>query len=259
MNPPPTVPPAGWPRSRFWGIVGIIFVLQTGMLLLFGEHDHKARPAKQSGAGFHLLSAPLTADQLSKIFFALDPTVFPLPGAHGFSERAWLNAPAPVFEMPSQTEGPAWLAIKTNQLGAHFAQLPQSKTGVPFGLNVPSSAEMEPWPISLRPEKFRSQSLFELSAGLRERQLNAPSTLPPRANLLLLSNSVVQIAVDSAGQVIAARLIGRSGSVEADNSAVEEAQNLRFRPAPASAPVWGDAIFEWQTLAPSNGAPAPLH
>jgi TonB family protein len=72
----------------------------------------------------------------------------------------------------------------------------------------------------------------------------------------LLSNSVVQIAVDSAGQVIAARLLGRSGSVDADTNALDKARSLRFRPVPLPAPVWGNAIFEWQTLEQTNSTPS---
>ena len=87
---------------------------------------------------------------------------------------------------------------------------------------------------------------------LAGRQLNAPSVLPAQTNALLLSNTVVQIAVDSAGQVISARLLDRSGSVDADGYALVQARNLRFRPSPGPVPVWGNAVIEWQTLAPSN-------
>jgi TonB family protein len=73
----------------------------------------------------------------------------------------------------------------------------------------------------------------------------------------LLANSVVEVAVDPAGQVVDARLLApRSGSAEADNTALALAHGLRFKPVGSPAPVWGRAVFEWQTLEPTNAGPA---
>jgi hypothetical protein len=47
----------------------------------------------------------------------------------------------------------------------------------------------------------------------------------------------------------------RSGLAEADNTAVGLARRLRFRPVSSPAPVWGKAVFEWQTLEPTNAGP----
>src|SRR5258708_31384943 len=103
----PPIEPAQWTRGRFLGLVGVLFVLQAGLILLFAEREQSSSHAIPSPAQFGLMGMPLTADQLSKTFFAIDPTVFSLPNLHGFSERAWLRPTAQQFEMPSETKAPA--------------------------------------------------------------------------------------------------------------------------------------------------------
>jgi TonB family protein len=205
---------------------------------------------------FHLLGRPLTADQLFKTFFAIDPTVFPLPSPHGFSERAWLRLPARQFEAPGETEAPAWLTLDAARLGTDFPPLNRAKSALPFSLTDQRGPELDPWPAFLAPEPVRTQSLLEIQGELAGRQLNAPAGMRAWPSAQLLAKSVVQIAVDPAGQVTAARLLARSGSTEADSNALDQARRLRFRPVPSPAPVWGKAVFEWQTVEPANASAA---
>jgi TonB family protein len=230
-------------------------IVQAGLILLFGGREH--RPARMVPAPgyFRLLGSPLTEDQLFKTFFAIDPTVFPLPSLHGFSERAWLRLPARHFEAPGETEPPAWLTLDAARLGTDFPPLNRAKSALPFVLTDQRGAEAEAWPVFLAPEPARTQSLLEIQGDLAGRQLNAPAGMRAWPSAELLAKSVVQIAVDSAGQVVAARLLARSGSVEADNNALDKARRLRFRPVPSPTPVWGKAVFEWQTAAPANAGP----
>jgi TonB family protein len=65
---------------------------------------------------------------------------------------------------------------------------------------------------------------------------------------------VVQIAVDSAGQVVAARLLERSGSADVDAMALYLTRQLRFRPVSAEPRVWANAVFAWQTAEPTNAS-----
>jgi hypothetical protein len=255
MNAPPAKP-GGWTGRRFWAMAGVFCLAQTGLIVLFASRE-QPRPITASEPGnFRLMGMPLTAGQLTKTFFAIDPTVFPLPGRHGFSQRAWLHRPMEQFEVPSEMEPPAWLALDAGRLGADFAPLSLAQSALPFDLKDQNASELEPWPVFLAPEQFRTQSAFEIRGELADRQLNAPLQLPVETNTELLSNSVVQIAVDSAGQVVAARLLAQSGSVDADNTALDKARSLRFRPAPSPGPVWGKAVFEWQTVGTNNPSPA---
>ena len=252
----PPAEPAQWTRGRFLGLVGVLFVLQAGLILLFAEREQSSSHVVPPPGHFGLVRMPLTADQLSKKFFASDPTVFSLPNLHGFSERAWLRPAAQQFEMPSETEAPAWLTNDAVQLGTNFPQLSGAKSVQPFGLPAQRGPDSEPWPAFLSPEVIKTQSILEIEGDLAGRPFNTPAGLPAWPSAQLLANSVVQIAVDSAGQVIAARLLARSGSTDADTNALDKARNLRFRPASSPAPVWGNAVFEWQTVEPTNASPA---
>jgi len=257
----PATEPSQWTRGRFLSFVGVLFALQAGLIALFAERDHGVSHAAPAPAHLRLLGTPLTADQLSKIFFAIDPTVFPLPSPHGFSERAWLRQPAQQYEVPSETEAPEWLAINAARLGTNFPLLSRPKSLLPFGLADQGGPDLEPWPAFLTPERLMTQSHLEIHGELARRQLNLPAELrawPPGPGTQLLSNSIVQIAVDSAGQVIAARLLARSGSVDADTNALDKARSLRFRPVPTPTPVWGEAVFAWQTAGPTNASPSGL-
>jgi hypothetical protein len=68
----------------------------------------------------------------------------------------------------------------------------------------------------------------------------------------LLSNSVVQFAVNRAGQVVSAVLLSGSGLKEADDSALTNVNVLRFRPSGTAASdfEWGTATFYWKSVAP---------
>jgi hypothetical protein len=243
---------AGWTKRRFWCLAGALFAAQAGLILLFAEGSHGASHQAPVPGHFRLLGAPLTADQLTKTFFATDPTVFPLPNLQGFSGRAWLRLPEQNFDMPETTEAPAWRTIDANRLGADFPPLHRADSPLPFGLADENDAELEPWPVSLTSQPIRTGSAFEIQGELAGRQLNPPTELRSWPSPQLLSNSVVQIAVDSAGQVVAAELLGRSGLTDADTIALDKVRSLRFRPSPVPSPVWGNAVFEWQTLEQTN-------
>ncbi|MGP8198448.1 MAG: energy transducer TonB [Limisphaerales bacterium] len=244
-----------WTRGRFWRVFGVLCVVQVGLIWLFGGRERGLGRTAPVPGHFGLVGTPLTAGELTRTFFAIDPTVFPMPSLHGFSERAWLRLPT--YQLPDETEPPAWLTLNTNRLGIDFPPSGRAEAILPSALTDQSAPELDPWPASLAPERVRTNSLFEIEGELAGRLLNAPGGLPSWPSTLLLANSVVQIAVDSAGQVVAARLLApRSGSAEADNTALALARQLRFRPVPSPAPVWGKAVFDWQTLEPTNAGPA---
>ena len=71
-------------------------------------------------------------------------------------------------------------------------------------------------------------------------------------SLKLLTNSVVQIAVNPAGEVVAARLAASCGLATADAEAAAKARALRFRPSPSAVMQWAEAIFQWHTIEPAE-------
>ena len=78
----------------------------------------------------------------------------------------------------------------------------------------------------------------------------------------------MQIAVDAAGRVFSAALLNvKSGSAEANASALKLARSARFQPwrwigphPPPPAPdglSWGTIVFHWHTVARTNSAALP--
>jgi hypothetical protein len=249
---PPDLP--CWTRQRFWGFVLMVFIAQAGLILLFAESGRGISHLASGAVHFHLLPDELTSAQLTKSFFATDPTVFSMPSRKGFSESAWLQSSAPQFDVPDETEPPAWLGVDAIQLGTNFPSLARTNSLQPFKMADQGEVELEQWPPALPPESFSNQSVFELPGELSGRALNVPTNLKSWPSAVLLSNTIVQIAVDASGQVVAARLTGRSGLVDADTNALDWARHLRFRPSATGSPVWGNALFEWQTLEQTNAA-----
>jgi TonB family protein len=77
--------------------------------------------------------------------------------------------------------------------------------------------------------------------------------LPARPSDKVLDNSVVEIAVNGAGEVVAQHIVSPgSGSKEADREALKQAKLLRFRPLNAIGTIWGQATFEWETTEPGK-------
>jgi len=269
---------AAWTRGRFLGVVGILFLLQAGLIYLFGDHSRPLPPLSAPSVRFRDLGASVSEDQLLRQFFVADPAVFPLPNPHGFSGRGWLNQRPRATNAGIQIEAPIWLEFDTARTGTHFPVLPASyfrfvlsledRLGTNFpvhssgsdsilsGLAEQRSRQEEPLPGFLAPEIMPTQSVFRLEGGLNDRLLGAGPELRAWSSEKLLTNSLVQIAVDSMGEVVAARLTGRCGLPEADADAVAKAGALRFRPSPSAATRWGQAVFQWQTTEqPATGPP----
>lgn len=255
MKTPPTVP-RGWAPGKFWGVVAALCLVQAGLILLFAGRSRELNPVVPPAEAVRIIGTPLTAGELTRMFFATDPTVFPLPSKHGFSDEGWLRLPMLDFDVAPEREPPAWLALDTNRLGAGLQSITGHNALLPFPLMDRGMSEYEPWPLLSAPADARTQSLFEIQGPLATRQINAPTLLPAETNSQLLSNSIVQIAVDPAGQVVAAHLLDRSGSADVDAKALNIANQLRFRPMPTEPTVWADAVFAWQTAEPTNTAAA---
>jgi TonB family protein len=246
---------SSWTRRRFLWVICALFVLQAGLILLFGERSRPQPPWSAPSIRFRALGASLNEDQLLRQFFVGDPAVFALLNRHGFSGRGWLNQRPLEYQSENQLEPPDLLPLSTALLGTHFPTFKTDFQAVPAGLADQQSRIEEPTPDFLPPEIITTQSVFRLEGGLNDRLLGAGPALRVQPSEKLLTNSMVQIAVDPAGEVVAARLDASCGSPEADAEAVAKARALRFRPAPSAATQWGEAVFQWQTTEPAGADP----
>ncbi len=246
---------SSWTRGRFLGVVGVLFVLQAGLLFLFGSRSVPQPRLPPPSVHFRSLGAAVDEAQLMRDYFVGDPAVFPLPNQHGFSGRGWLNQQPLKYQSEIQLEPPAWLALDTARLGTNFPTLPSGTEAILPDLNDQLARHEEPLPIFLAPENIATQSIFRLENVLTDRLVGAGPVLGTWPSPQLLTNSTVQIAVNPVGEVVAARLVGRSGSSDADTDALAKARALRFRPSRSSGTIWGEAVFQWQTTEPAAADP----
>jgi hypothetical protein len=248
-----------WTRGRFLGVVGGLFALQIGLILLFGARAVSDVTAPVPVTQFRTVGALMNQEQLMRLFFASDPAVFPLPSRHGFSGRAWMDQPPAQFHPTNQLEAPQWLALNAGQLGISFPILTNAGGITPLTLAQLDMPQLEPQPVFLSTEIIPTQSVFRIEGGLAVRLVGPAPTLQPwpSTSRKLLTNTVVQIAVNQAGDVMAARLLTRCGSPEADADAVAKARALRFRPSTGAPTIWAQAVFYWQTTFPAATGTQP--
>jgi hypothetical protein len=266
---------ASWPRERFWGVVGVLCVLQAGLIFLFGDRSRALPPLSSQSVRFRALGASVSEDQLLRQFFVGDPAVFPLPNPHGFSSGGWLDQRPLTYQAEIQLEPPIWLDLDTARLRSNLPVIPSSfshfvlslVTGlgtnlpadsgpIPLGLAEKRSRFDETAPVFLSPEIIPTKSNFRLEGGLGDRLQGPAPALRSWSSEQLLTKSVVQIAVNAVGEVVATRLDARCGLTEADAEALATARALRFRPSPSVGLQWGQAVFQWQTAeTPAPGPP----
>jgi hypothetical protein len=242
-------------RRRFLGVVGALFVLQAGLLFLFGDHSRRQPQSSRTSVHFRALGASVGENELLRQYFVGDPAVFPLPNSHGFSGRGWMGQRPLEYQFENQLEAPIWLTNDTARLGIDFPVLPSDSEAIVAGLTEQQDRQDEPLPPFLAPEMIQTQSVFRLEGGLRDRLLGAALVLTTWPSLQLLTNSDVQIAVDSNGEVVITRLEARCGLAEADADALAKARALRFRPSRSAGTRWGEAVFQWQTIEPAVASP----
>lgn len=254
-----------WTAKRWVGWVSGVFVLQ--LVLIFWLSDRtpvRSRPVKSQP------TLQVTGPTCSEWLGLVDPTLFALPHRESFSGPAWLNSlPA---DLPDHDRG------AVQRLAPELLSRPRvAFSELPRLALVDSPAPLRrAWPEvemgAAAPQGFLpDQSRWRLDGDLVGRRLLSDFKLPswPSPNGDLLTNTIVQLAVNDAGFAELLTLLSSSGSVEADQRALELARNARFEPLreleidsvtqPAQRLNWGQIIFCWHTLAQvptTNSIPA---
>jgi TonB family protein len=247
--------------------VVLVFCAQLGLILWLGVRT-TPEPRPVMAAPALRLAGGASADLLA----LTDPTLFALPHQDGFSGPAWLRVsrlPVPGFVWTEETN---LLPLPAPPLGAAFGQFMATNHFDSVQMpNKPESALALPEPLPL---EIPTQSMLRVVGALAPRRLTTTLELPswpPRTNsateLDLVTNSRVQVVVDTEGKPVSVALLSSSGSPAADKYALDGARLARFEPLspsetetstnPLADLAWGQMIFEWHTLPQSaNDAPA---
>ena len=184
-----------------------------------------------------------------------DPTLLALPSLAGFSGDAWLRFPAFGYQTAEWVEPAHWLALATQSLAATFSQFIATNVIAPPLIADKPLPPLQRYEPNFPNEPFPTQSVVRIEGELSGRRLLTPVNLKSWVASEILSNTVVQAAVDSLGFTFSATLLSSSGSTNADRHALTEVSNARFRPVripsqadPIRSLMWGRWTFQWHTL-----------
>jgi hypothetical protein len=247
--------PRRWSRQRWWFLVAIVLITHIGFIFAFGDRKPLATRRPTPSTQLRLASP---ADELIALN---DPTLFALPHRRSFAQSAWLKIPEISSPSYRWSEPPRLLALPVEQLGESFARFMQTNTFSEFVFQT------KPAPMPMVAKLPGSAALAATNSNVRtsrelvnRRWLNQPALrVWPAADLL--TNSVAQIVVRNDGAVFSAKILPPgSGSIEADQFALDAAQSARFTPERANDDrlTVGALVFEWVTVPlPATNAPNP--
>jgi TonB family protein len=250
---PASAQPRSWSPRRWGGVVGLVFVVQLGLIFWLGSTAPiRPRPAAPSVA-FRF------AGRASAELLALtDPTLFALPHQRNLAAPVLPRMPPP-DHIPSQSPPPTSPPLPSlGHPGIALSRLVETNDFAALLLpSLPRSAPTIPEVSS--PAVTAGQSVLQLEGGLAGRRLRAPLELKSWTHPEILASSVVEVVVDAAGRPVSAELLSRSGSEAADLYALAQARTARFEPAEPQQPgaaagptaLWsyGRMVFRWHTIA----------
>ncbi|MDB6058039.1 MAG: hypothetical protein JWO95_1883 [Verrucomicrobiales bacterium] len=235
-----------WPLGRWLVLICGLLIFQLGFAYLVADRPIGRAGRKEQHIVARTVPGTLSEERLSQTFFTSDPLLFPLASQHGFSGLGWMTVNRTAYQFPEEIEPPNWLTLRNENLGRVVPAQP--KPELPFQVGQQSTPQTEALPVFVSAVVPRTNSLVRVEGDLRDRAVGLPIKMPARPSDKVLKNSVVDIAVNGAGEVVARRLVSPgSGSDTADADALKHAKLLRFRPLNAIGTIWGQAIFEWET------------
>lgn len=259
-----------WPRWRWLKVAALVLIVQVSLIFALSEK----KPAIPIPIPDELgVSVPANPGAESPGLSS--PAFFVLANRHGFSGNAWMKLPSLPYDLPKWVDpSPPTVTNPVPQLVAGLQAYVQTNLAGIFQLAL----KPEPEPDLLIPfaNPGLAQSTFTIEDELARRPLITKFNLPSWPSADILTNSIVLAGVDQSGNVFSAVLLpdGKSGSKDADASALRQVSSARFqplRPARLGEPTadetrlhWGRFIFHWDTVAPpatnnnppSNSAPA---
>jgi hypothetical protein len=231
------------------------FVVQVALVLWLGARQQPT-PARPDFGMDVVLAGDESMAQWEKATWISDPTLLALPSFRGFSGPAWLRFNPPDYQPSEYSEPPRWLALDARILGNTFLSyvttndvLARPKSDRP----LPPLQRYEPnYPNAAVP----SQSQLQIEGELSGRLLPGQFELKSWPHSEILSNTIVQTAIDDEGRPVTTTLLQETASHEADLYALDLSRKARWRPRRVDSRrpdllgkvTWGRLVFQWHTL-----------
>jgi TonB family protein len=248
------VEPERWGPRRWWSLVVLVFIVQLALIFWLGDISlPQPRPAARA------FTLGLVARSSAQSLALHDPTLFVLPHPQGFAGPALPEPPRQEFHAFAWPEPVNHLRPPADQPVSAFNRFVQTND---FNPRLPSPAPEPRLTVPNLPALAIAarHSSLRLEGALAHRRLATSLHLLSWTNPVILTNSVVRVAVDAEGTARSWTLLSGSGYPLADEYAVEQAKTARFEPLirgpgraaadPAAQLSWGRMVFEWHTVAP---------
>lgn len=251
---PHDAPP--WSRRHWVYAVAAVALLQATLVYVLSQPEQRPPERPIFRTSIQLAADDDAIRSLTSLPGLDDPTLLALPGLQGFSGAAWLKFATLDYKPAEWVEPPHWLPLETQSLSGTFSQYVATNVITPLLIVDRPLPPLQRYEPNFPPEPLPTQSIARVEGELAGRTLL--STLEPKSwpAAEILSNTVVQAAVDASGFTFSATLLSGSGSPAADRSALTEVLNARFRPLreipatsePTRVLTWGRWTFQWHTL-----------
>ena len=243
-----------WPRFKWSAVIVLILTFQVTMIFWL---QGRTTPPPSKVSAQPLIYLP--SDRAAELPGVGDPTFFVLPNQRGFSGPAWMKI-SPLEYHPVAWSAPTnLLELPAEGLGRKLGEFVRNEVFRPFDVDNGRARPVEdPLPLPAS-DLVETQSAASVEGDLAGRPLLSTFNLASQPAAEILSNSVVQIAVDAEGRVFSPALLQGSGSKGADADALELAKSSRFQPLAGNVPdisapslTWGRVVFRWHTVPTTN-------
>jgi hypothetical protein len=252
------------PKSWWaWGFV-FLFLIHAVIVFWIGDRS-KPRPFSSRPDPFlYIATDDRTQQRLVEGSARASPTLFALPNEQGFSGAAWLSYTPPPVQSSNWVDTPRALPLPVNDLGETFTAFAATNQ-VSTAALLDGLRRFAPLELESRSEAIGTESTVTVSGPLARRTLSFRPPLPSASHTDLLTNTVVEVAVDGNGVVESFALLGECGMRAMDDAALEWARAVRFAALPlrgperdAAALMRGRLVFTWAIAPPglTNAATA---
>lgn len=254
----PAIETSLWTPRRW---ILVIVILVAVQLLAIWHNSEQPQPTRKRIPRPAVTSLVVDADAEAGAWLALnDPTLFSMASPNNFSGRAWLNDHGMAHPWKEWAETQGGQVLNPADLGQilarTFGKRPEMSDVVVEKPEAPLAI------VVVDGGPVLTQSVMRIEGELARLKLERAGDLPGWTNTETLESTTVEMGVGRDGLPFSVRLLDRCGLAAADQYAVTAARSLRFAPigeSGASPPtlVWGNVMFQWQTLMAemTNGTP----
>ncbi len=235
-------PDKGWSRARLLRMVAVVFIAHVVLIYIFGARKPITVREVKDVPQLEIAAA-------QNEWLALDdPALFALPHADPFT------APYHVTNSFRWSSAPYWLSL-TDIRAVTLSDLAQTNQFAMTRLDLKPPTTLDVPATQFGPE-FAQASTVRLDSDLAGRQWITAPRLPLWIDNDVLLPSIVQVLVNSEGDVVSDVLLPPGSGLDvADQKALEVARGLHFTHASDS--TFGEMIFNWRTVpAPETNPPA---